>query len=156
MLIRQAEASSLADSPAPPSLLPVHHHQVNLLIKQAEASSLAEDEAIGGRVVLEGDNWQDAARCGGGGGSFVGRKKGMRVACLFWKTVFCRSAVSVVRALPLLWTDSGGRGIGDGVYTYTINLRPALVMHPPPLMSERSACFFQQGYRLHARGKGRL
>ena len=39
---------------------------MNLLIKQAEASSLAEDEAIGGRVVLEGDNWQEAARWEGG------------------------------------------------------------------------------------------
>ena len=90
---------------------------MNLLIKQAEASSLAEDEAIGGRVVLEGDNWQEAARwegrAGGKEGVLWGVKERMRVACLFARPFFCRATVSVGRSPPpLLWTGSGRRGWG--------------------------------------------
>lgn len=58
-----------------------------MLIKQAEASSLAEDEAIGGRVVLDGDNWQEAAR---------------------WE-----EAGAGLRCSHLLWDDSRGRGGGS-------------------------------------------
>lgn len=35
---------------------------MNLLIKEAEAKALAEDEMIGGKVVLEGPDWQSSAR----------------------------------------------------------------------------------------------
>ena len=35
---------------------------MNLLIKEAESKALAEDEAIGGRVVLHGPDWQAIAR----------------------------------------------------------------------------------------------
>jgi small nuclear ribonucleoprotein (snRNP)-like protein len=36
--------------------------QVNKIIQDAEEKAMQEEAAIGGKVLLKGDNWQEAAR----------------------------------------------------------------------------------------------